>query len=85
MTQPPDASTSTGAVEPLLLDAAEVGKLLSISESATWRLSRSGRIPRPIRLRGSTRWSLDELRAWVAAGCPGREVWEKLKSANKKK
>lgn len=43
----------------------------------TWRTwDAAGRIPRPVRIGRSTLWGLEELREWVAAGCPPRDQWE---------
>ena len=43
----------------------------------TWRSwDAAGRIPRPVRIGRSTFWRTDELREWVAVGCPRREEWE---------
>jgi len=52
--------------------AAMCGKSLR-----TWRTwDAIGLIPRPVRIGRSTLWRLDELRQWVAAGCPRRAEWE---------
>ncbi|MFO0875485.1 MAG: hypothetical protein U0575_16170 [Phycisphaerales bacterium] len=46
-----------------------------------WRaLDASGRVPRAIRLGRRALWSLDDLRAWVAAGSPPRDRWEALRT-----
>ncbi len=43
----------------------------------TWRTwDAAGLIPRPVRIGRSTLWRADELREWVAAGCPRRAEWE---------
>lgn len=43
----------------------------------TWRSwDAMGLIPRPIRIKRSTLWRLDELKAWTTAGCPRRTEWE---------
>jgi len=62
-----------------LLSAAEAAKLLNISQRHLWALSTSGRMPAPIRLGRSVRWSADELRTWLDAGCPTRDRWENAK------
>ena len=62
--------------QPLLVDIKMVAKLLGRSEQSICRDDERGRIPRPVMLGGSKRWSLKDLRRWVAAGCPSREVWE---------
>lgn len=43
----------------------------------TWRSwDSAGLIPQPVRIGRSTLWRLDELRRWIAAGCPHRDEWE---------
>lgn len=68
--------THPSAPERLALSAADVGRLLDISQRHVWALDRSGRLPRPIKLGRCTRWRADELRDWLAAGSPSRERWE---------
>jgi hypothetical protein len=62
--------------EPLLVTAKTAAALCGKS-LRTWRTwDVLGLIPRPIRIKRSTLCRLDELKAWVAAGCPGRSEWE---------
>ncbi|MFO0915329.1 MAG: hypothetical protein U0795_20370 [Pirellulales bacterium] len=64
---------------PLLLDAHQAAALFGRSPR-TWRSWNSaGMIPRPIRIQRSTLWRADELRAWVSAGCPDRQKWERIR------
>jgi predicted DNA-binding transcriptional regulator AlpA len=65
--------------ERLALPAADVAKLLGISQRHLHNLNATGRLPRPIRLGRSTRWRVDELRDWLNAGCPARDKWELLR------
>ena len=66
------------APPPLLLRAPAAAALLSTSER-TWRMwNATGKIPRPIRIGQSVYWRPEELKAWVAAGCPDRVSWEML-------
>lgn len=51
-------------------------KLLDLSEWTVWGMANSGRIPKPIRIGRAVRWSYEELRAWVNAGCPPQDEWE---------
>ena len=61
---------------PLLL-SAEMAATLCGRSLRTWRSwDTAGRIPRPVRIGRSTLWRADELRAWIAAGCPRRDAWE---------
>jgi predicted DNA-binding transcriptional regulator AlpA len=59
----------------LLLRAVAAATVCSVS-LRTWRAwDSAGRIPQPVRIGRSTFWRADELRAWVAAGCPDRRTW----------
>ena len=74
-------SITTHSREPerLALPAAEVAKLLGISQRHLWALNSSGRLPRPLRFGRAVRWPVEELRAWLAAGAPQRSRWEALR------
>ncbi len=64
--------------EALLTDAAGVGKLLQVSVRHVQKLDASGRLLAGISLGRAKRWRVDEVRRWVAAGCPARAVWMAL-------
>lgn len=81
---PPPAERNGRAdvsVEPLLASGAAGATLCGVSARTWRRLDLTGQIPKPIRLGGSKRWSVDELRAWIVAGCPGRHKWEALRAS----
>jgi predicted DNA-binding transcriptional regulator AlpA len=64
-----------GGPAPLLLRADQAAALCNTS-ARTWRTwDAAGKIPRAIRIGRSTYWRPEELKAWVAAGCPDRRVW----------
>jgi hypothetical protein len=77
---------TVGAAANSMEDEAETSHLLVSARQAaamcgrslrTWRSWDSqGLIPRATRIKRSTFWRPDELRAWVAAGCPRRAEWE---------
>ena len=67
-----------------LLNAKELGKLLSLSKRQIFRLNVCGKIPAPIRIGGSVRWSVKECADWLAAGAPNRKTWEALKNTGAK-
>lgn len=69
----------TELVQPLLISAKKAARVADIAESSWWKLCSAGRTPAPIRLGRSTRWSLDELRAWIAAGAPSRDHWQAMR------
>lgn len=57
----------------LLIDNREAAKLLKVSERTLWRMWNEGEMPPPIRVGRAVRWSYEELKAWVAAGCPAQD------------
>jgi prophage regulatory protein len=60
----------------LLLRAHEAAALCSKSLRTLRSWDAAGLIPRPVRIGRSTLWRADELREWIAAGCPRRQEWE---------
>jgi len=63
-------TTTTERTAPALISAAEFAELLQISTRTLWRLRSAGKVIKPIKLGGSTRWRRDEVKAWIADGCP---------------
>jgi len=59
--------------EVLLIPAERFAKLMQISTRTLWRLLSAGRVPEPVRIGGSVRWRLDQVKQWIASGCPPRE------------
>lgn len=67
---------SSADSSPLLLSARQSAKLCGRS-LRTWRTwDALGLIPKPVRIGRNTLWRADELREWIAAGCPRRTEWE---------
>ena len=54
----------------MLLSAENLAKMLDVSVRTLWRLRSSGKLPRPVKIGGSVRWRADEVREWIAEGCP---------------
>jgi predicted DNA-binding transcriptional regulator AlpA len=72
----PGGARSATERSPLLVTARQAAAMCGKS-LRTWRSwDAAGRIPRPVRICRSTMWRVDELRRWVAAGCPRRDEWE---------
>lgn len=70
------STQTTPQIEPLLLTARQAADLCGKS-LRTWRSwDAAALIPKPVCIRRSTLWRADELRAWIAAGCPRRGDWE---------
>jgi predicted DNA-binding transcriptional regulator AlpA len=69
------------AASPLLLRATQAAALCSTSVR-TWRTwDATGKIPQAIHLGRSTFWRHEELRAWIAAGCPDHMLWEAMRGS----
>lgn len=64
---------------PQLINAKTLGRLLALSKRQIFRLNSCGKIPAPIRIGGSVRWSAAEISAWLAAGAPDRKTFEAMK------
>jgi predicted DNA-binding transcriptional regulator AlpA len=63
-------------VDMLLVTAKRAAQICGKS-LRTWRTwDSAGLIPQPVRIGRSTLWRIDELREWIAAGCPRRQEWE---------
>ncbi len=66
--------------ERLALSAKDAATLLGISRAQFWKLHASGKIPLPVYLgTKAPRWRVEELRAWLAAGCPDRLTWQQIR------
>ena len=70
------STQSTSQPETLLLTARQAAALCGKSLRPWRSWDASGLIPSPVRVRRSTFWRAEELRAWVQAGCPERQEWE---------
>ena len=54
----------------LLIDVNTVAALCGCSARHVWRLSDSGKMPRPIALSALRRWDRAVIETWIADGCP---------------
>ncbi len=64
--------------EPMLVGPADAARMLGISKSTLDRWDKRGDIgPRPLKIgdAGRVLYAVDELKTWVAAGCPPRVKW----------
>ena len=53
-----------------MLNVGDVAKLLRCSARTVYRLSDSGRMPRPVKLGALVRWPREQVEGWIAEGCP---------------
>lgn len=65
------------AIEPALVDAKSAAEIVGLSRRYFLTADAGGRIgPRSVKIGRRRLWSVAELRAWAAAGCPFRTAWE---------
>ena len=69
------------AADDFLISGEQVAERLDISKRTVWRLDDAGKLPAPIRIGGSVRWSSDEITRWIKARCPSRLEWERMNKA----
>lgn len=63
----------------LLTDPGDTARILGISRAQLYKLDAMGKLPMPVRLgTRAPRWRVDELKAWLAAGCPARDKWASI-------
>ena len=80
----PESTTTTPSADVLAVDAAGAARLLGISESHLFAMRRAGKFgPVPVRMGRCCRFSIAELRSWVAAGCPSRSRWQAMNGGGK--
>lgn len=60
-----------GAVlDPLLVDATQIARLLDVSSRHVRRLADAGAMPASIKLGSLVRWRAADVIAWINSGCP---------------
>ena len=65
----------TDTTPSVLIDAAELARMLSISKPSIWRLKEAGKLPPAIALTSQCiRGRRSDIEAWLAAGCPCPDV-----------
>jgi predicted DNA-binding transcriptional regulator AlpA len=70
--------------ERLALPAKDAAALVGVSRAQWWKLHAAGKVPLPVYLGSKApRWRVDELRAWLAAGAPDRQTWQRLRGADR--
>ncbi len=70
MTSESDSPLPADEREPLLLSAAELATTLRLSKRTLWRLLAAKKLIPPIRVGGSVRWRISDVRRWIDDGCP---------------
>jgi predicted DNA-binding transcriptional regulator AlpA len=71
--------------EVLAYTPKELASLLGKSPSWLYEQIAAGRLPRQTKIGGASLWPAAEIKLWLAAGCPPRHEWERLKEEAKQK
>ena len=64
--------------EPMTLTLSELAAEIRISTRTAYRKLSEGSLIPPRKICGQRRWLRDEVRQWIAAGCPTAEEWSKI-------
>jgi predicted DNA-binding transcriptional regulator AlpA len=65
------------STDPPLIDILGVATLLGCSRGHVVNLDKGALIPRHVKIGRLKKWRPDEIHAWIAAGAPSREAWER--------
>jgi predicted DNA-binding transcriptional regulator AlpA len=68
----------------LAVDAKRLAVMLSCGVRTIRTHDAAGKLPAPVRVGGRVLWRVAEIRAWLAAGAPDRETWDRIRSASTK-
>ena len=65
---------------PLTINSKTAAALVGYGERYWRQLTTEAKNPAPLKVGGWPRWSVQELRDWLAAGAPNRAEWETIKA-----
>ncbi len=82
----PDSETMLRVLESeqILISVDQLARLLDVSPRTVWRLRKDKQIVESLRVGGSVRWRLDDVKQWVADGCPAVTSGESNKPRKRK-
>ena len=65
-----EGAVMEASAESVMLTVHDVARMLNCSARTVYRLTDSGRMPRPVKLGALVRWPRNVVERWIAAGCP---------------
>lgn len=71
--------TNARKAQEQLLTANAVAEMLSVSKRQVFRLNSCGKLPQPIRIGGSVRWTESSIQSWLTAGAPDRKTFDAMR------
>lgn len=69
-------------LDAIAVSAETAARLFETSKRTWYRMHHDGLVPEPRIMQSLVRWDVAELKAWSAAGCPPRKVWNGRKDSN---
>lgn len=78
----PGSDGGQAAAKAFAVGTKTLAEMLGVSTRHVQRMDAAGKLPCPLRLGRSVRWSVAELDHWIAAGCPDRKAWETVKATS---
>lgn len=72
------------APDALLAGPKDLARILNISLVSVHRRNSDGTLPKPIKIGNSVGWLVSEIKEWLEAGAPPRDVWEDRKAGGLK-
>jgi excisionase family DNA binding protein len=69
------------SLSPLLVDARRLARLLCCGVRTVRAWDAAGKLPAPVKIGGRVLWPVEEVKAWVRAGCPCRAEWSARRAA----
>jgi len=78
-------NTMTTITKTQLLRARELAAILHVSQRHVWRISKVGKLPRPVKVGKCVRWLQSDIETWLDMGCPSQKQFQKRKAAQNKK
>lgn len=66
----------------ILIGPQDLADKLGISRAHIYNMKRDGKLPRCLEV-GGPKWAIQEVEAWIAAGCPSQDDWEVQKALAK--
>jgi excisionase family DNA binding protein len=79
MTNGSTESAQTAGIQ--CLNIKELAIILGVSVRHVERMDAAGKLPKPLRLGRAKRWRYEEIKSWLAAGCPERQQLRIVKAA----
>ncbi len=73
-----DGSEADPVVQSAMLTVHDVAQMLNCSARTIYRLTDTGKMPRPVKLNALVRWRRETVENWINQGCPRAKDMEVL-------